>query len=191
LIVWKKNVFAGMKLLAIAFIFVALVSPWWVLTGDNGTIYTTTNTYLVPSKIITLTSSDSVFGGEISSVPSEFSMVLELITILLLINCLFVFIGIFVKDKYRKIYISILILNFVLIILSIVVFFIAMSEVTNVGVGSFLGSGILEVSVPGIQEKIELDCIWGLGIGLILSVMALFSMVILSYYFFSKKFLKN
>ncbi|GAF74043.1 unnamed protein product, partial [marine sediment metagenome] len=136
LIAWKRKTFVGMQLLAIALIIIALVSPWWVLTGDNGTTSTTTNTFLVPSKIITLTSSNSVFGGEISSVPSEFTMVLELITILLVIDCLFVFIGIFIRDKYRKISTIISIVGVVLLIVSLLVFYIAMSEVTSVGVGS-------------------------------------------------------
>jgi len=191
LIVWKRNTFAGMKLLAIALIIIALVSPWWVLTGDNGTTSTTTNTFLVPSRIITLTSSNSVFGGEISSVPSEFTMVLELITILLVIDCLFVFIGIFVKDKYRKISTVLSIVGVVLLIISLLVFYIAMSEVTGVGVGSFSGSGILAVSVPGLQENINLDCNWGFGIGLYLGILALFSIVIISFLSFFRKFLEK
>ena len=187
LIVWKRDTCAGMKLLAISLITIALVSPWWVLTGDSGMITTTTNTFLVPSKIITLTSSNSVFGGDISSVPSEFTMVLELITILLVIDCLFVFVGIFVKDKYRKISRVLSIVGVVLLIVSLLVFYIAMSEVTNVGVGSFTGSGVIAVSIPGLQENVNIDCNWGPGNGLLLGILALVSIVILSFLGFFRK----
>jgi hypothetical protein len=163
LIVWKKNVFAGMKLLAIAFIFVALVSPWWVLTGDNGTISTITNTYLVPSKIITLTSSDSVFGGEISSVPSEFSMVLNLIMLLLFVVCIIIIINLVFKfSRFGAIF---SIFRLIITFLSLVLFYFTMSEVTKVGVGSFMGSGDLIISLPGISDGFIISCYWGPGIG--------------------------
>ena len=183
-IVWKRNTFVGMKLLAIALIIIALVSPWWILTGDDGATSTTTSTLLVPSEIITLTSSHSVFGGEISSVPPEFIMVLELLIMLLMIDCLFVlvgiFIGIFMKDKFRKISIILSIVGIVLLLVSILLFYVAMSEVTNVGVGSFSGGGNLAISVPGLQENSNIDCNWGPGSGLYLSMLALVSMAALS-----------
>ena len=183
-IVWKRNTFVGMKLLAIALIIIALVSPWWILTGDDGTTSTTTSTLLVPSEIITLTSSHSVFGGEISSVPPEFTMVLELLVMLLVIDCLFVLVGIFIsiflKDKFRKISIILSIVGIALLLVSILLFYVAMSEVTNVGVGIFSGGGNLAVSVPGLQENSNIDCTWGPGSGLYLSMLALVSMAALS-----------
>ena len=184
LIVWKRNTFVGMKLLAIALIVIALVSPWWILTGNDGTTSTVTSTLLVPSEIITLTSSNSIFGGEISSVPPEFTMVLELLVMLLVIDCLFVlvgiFIGIFMKDKFRKISTILSVVGIVLLLVSILLFYVAMSEVTNVGVGSFSGGGNLAISVPGLQENSNIDCNWGPGSGLYLSMLALVSVAALS-----------
>ncbi|MEA3458921.1 MAG: hypothetical protein U9R21_09635 [Candidatus Thermoplasmatota archaeon] len=184
LIVWKRNTFVGMKLLAIALIVIALVLPWWILTGNDNTTSTVTSTLLVPSEIITLTSSHSVFGGEISSVPPEFTMVLELLVMLLVVDCLFVLvgisIGIFMKDKFRKISTILSIVGIVLLLVSILLFYVAMSEVTNVGVGSFSGGSTLAVSVPGLQENSDIDCTWGPGSGLYLSMLALVSMAALS-----------
>jgi hypothetical protein len=66
-----------------------------------------------------------------------------------------------------------------------------MSEVTNVGVGSFSGSGILEVSIPGLQENVNLDCNWDFGRGLLLCILALVSMTILSFLGFFHKILEK
>ena len=186
LIAWKRKTFEGLKLLAIALIIIALVSPWWVLTGDNETISTTTNTFLVPSKIITLTSSNSVFGGEISSVPSEFTMVLELITILLVIDCLFVFIGIFIKYKYRKISTVLSIIGVLLLIISLLVFYIAMSEVTSVGVGGFTGFSDLSISPLSLSFNTLVSCSWGPGIGFYLIILV----TIISIFNFFKHLIK-
>jgi hypothetical protein len=53
-----------------------------------------------------------------------------------------------------------------------VLFFVAMSQVTDVGVGSFSGGGDLEITLPGLQETTVLDCGWGPGIGFYLSIVA-------------------
>ena len=38
---WKKKIVFCLKLFTIGLLCIALVSPWWVLSGDNGTISTT------------------------------------------------------------------------------------------------------------------------------------------------------
>jgi hypothetical protein len=59
-----------------------------------------------------------------------------------------------------------------ILIIAIVLFAYAMSQVTDVGVGGLWGSGDLEVSMPGIHESTTLPCRWGPGSGFYLSTIA-------------------
>jgi len=169
---WKKNIHLSLNLFIISLILIALVMPWWALSGETGTISTTTKTLLFPSNIVTLTSSQSVLGGEISIAPPELSMVLELLAMLLMIVCFIAAICIFIKDRFRKISNILWITSIVLLIVTVLLFFVAMSLVTDVGVGSFSGDGDLDISIPGLQENAIVLCSWGPGIGFYLSVVA-------------------
>jgi hypothetical protein len=51
-LLWKRQITAGAKLITISLLIIALVSPWWVLSGETGSISTTTNTMVVPPKLI-------------------------------------------------------------------------------------------------------------------------------------------
>ena len=177
---WKKNIHLSVSLLAIALILIALVSPWWALSGDTGTISTTTKTLLFPSNIVTLTSSQSVLGGEISFAPPELSMVLELLAMLLMVVCVIAVICILIKDRFGKISKILSVVSIVLLVVTVLLFFVAMSQVTDIGVGSFSGGGDLNISIPGLQENAVVPCSWGPGIGFYLSILAIMSMIALS-----------
>lgn len=178
--IWKKNIYAGLKLLVVALLIISLVSPWWVLTGDDGTITTTTETLLVPSKIITLSSSSDVLGGDVSQLPDEVTMVLSLLSMLVAVSCLIIFIVIFIKNKLKKTTTLLSIFSFILLIMALSVFFYAMSQITDVGVGSFIGSGDLDTSFPGIAENKILPSNWSPGIGFYLGIIAVVILVIVS-----------
>jgi hypothetical protein len=189
LIIWKKNINIGLKIFTIGIIILAIVQPWWILYGDNGSISTSTSTYLVPSKIITITITGSIFGGEISQVPEEFTMILELLVLILILSIILIISQIFVKNKFRKINLILLILSSILLFISIFLFYIAMSEVTKVGVGSFTGVGDLSISIPGLQENVIINCSWGFGIGIYLILISLISNIVLNFKKIFKKFL--
>jgi hypothetical protein len=108
-------------------------------------------------------------------------MILELLTILLVIDCLFILIGIFIKRKSRKISTTLTVISTIFLFISLIIFYLAMSEVTNVGVGSFSGEGNLVVSVPGLSENNNLYCTWGSGNGFYLCILSLVSIFILSF----------
>ena len=48
-----------------------------------------------------------------------------------------------------------------------------MGQITDVGVGSFIGSDDLETNLPGIAESEMLQSSWGPGIGFILAIISL------------------
>ncbi len=180
----KKKFYTGMTLFVLALLIMALFSPWWILNGDDGNIETSTKTLLFPPKIVTLSSSSDIIGGDVSQVPSEITMILALLSILLVISCLIIFTTIFTKERLRRTTMVFSILSIVFLIFTVSIFSYAMGQITGVGVGSFMGNGNLETSLPGIAEGEILPSSWGPGIGFLLAIISFVIIVIL---FFQKR----
>ena len=183
-LLWKRQVTIGVKLITIGLLIIALISPWWALSGGTGTVSTTTNTMVIPPKLITLTKSSNATGGEISAVPSEVTMVLGLLSMLVGVACLLIFFSLLTEKKLRKITMIISVLSIVVILLTVVVFYYALSQLTQVGVGSFMGSGTLDISVPGQSVQTAVPCSWGPSISFYLLIV---SLVLLMAAFFMKR----
>ncbi len=183
-LIWKRQVVTSLKLFAIGLLILALISPWWALHGGTDTVSTTTTTMVIPSKLITLTKSSNAMGGEISAVPSEVTMVLGLLAILVGVSCLLIFLSVLTEKKLRKTTITISVLSIIIIFLTVVVFYYALSQLTQVGVGSFMGSGTLDVSIPGQSVQTPVPCSWGPSISFYLSII---SLVVLIVTFFIKQ----
>jgi hypothetical protein len=182
IIIWKKKIYTCIKIFTIALLIFALFSPWWILNGDDGGSKTVTKTLLVPPKIITFSESTDVLGGDVSILPSEATMVLNLLSIIITISCLIIFITIFTKDKLKKITKILDLFSIILIILTISIFFYAMSQITEVGVGTFIGSGDIDISFPGITENRALPSNWGPSVGFYLGLIALLILSIFMVY---------
>jgi hypothetical protein len=181
---WKKNLVFGFKLLTIGLLLIALVSPWWILSGEKNDISTTTNTFVVPPQIITLTTSSNAIGGEISAVPEEVTMVLGVLSLLVTITCFILFVSLLTMKRLRKTTTMFSFLSIVILVLSLIVFIYAFSQLTQVGVGSFMGSGNLDIALPGEVEQNTIFCSWGPGIGFYLLIP---SLVLLVLTFFIKR----
>lgn len=173
----KKKFFTGLKLLVIVLIVVSLVLPWWSVNGDDGLTSTTTNTLLIPSNIVTFTSSSQASGGEISVVPEEVTTALSVLTILLIISFLMIGFITIVKDRFRKITIMSSALSILFLIATITIFLYVMIQITQVSVGSFIGEGELEITIPGLAENKILQCSWGPNIGFYLVILAIICLI--------------
>lgn len=183
-VLWKRKLAMGVKLVTLGLLIIALVSPWWVLHGRNDEVSTTTNTMVIPPKLITLTTSSIATGGEISAVPSEVTMVLGLLSMLVAVSCLLEFLSILTEKRLRKTTMILSLLSIVVILLVIVVFYYALSQLTQVGVGSFMGSGTLDITIPGQSVQTAVACSWGPGVSFYLLIL---SFVLLVLVFFMKR----
>ena len=176
LFLWfKKDFVMFTKILAISLIIVAIISPWWALSGEKGSVETSTKTYLVPPKLVTLTSTEDVLGGNVASVPEEFTQVMGLIPMILSIGAVFLFLSILFK---KKISMALSLVAIILLIIGIIIFSYGMSALAEVGIGSFYGNGILSVSIPGTGENVDVSCNWGAAVGFYLSIAALAIVII-------------
>lgn len=171
----KKDGMFFVKLLAIALVFLSLAFPWWILHGSssNSNVETTSKLFLLPSELVTITSSSDVVAGEIASLPGLFVNVIFLIPFVLTIGCVFVFINM-VLITYKKRFSTIsLFLGFLSLTGTIFIVYYALSELTKVGVGSFIGEGYVDVSILGEGIRTSLLSSWGPGIGFYLCCIAI------------------
>ena len=190
LMLWKRKFDIWLKLLTLAAVLVSAVSPWWLLTGNNSITETTTKTLLYPPKMITLTSSSSVSGGEVATVPDVFITILNLLFIILLVSSVLIILGMFLHKKRRLSFVC-SIITIALLVFTVVLFFYAMSQITSIGVGSFLGNGDLEVTLPDEEKSITLPCSWGPSIGFYLAVIAAVFMSVSVYTYAKGKSTKH
>lgn len=179
----KRNLALSLQVGTVGLLAVALASSWWSLAGSEGGTSTTTKTFLIPSKIVTITSSTEALGGDISSIPAELTMVLTLIAVFLVLACGLIFLRMSLRKRMPRVAAVLAAVNVTLLLLSLLLFVYAMSQLTEVGVGSFMGSGDLEVSIPGDQAgSTMVSCSWGPGRGFYLGFLAMFLVTGVSLY---------
>ena len=178
----KKNIYAGIKIIVIALLIIGIFSSWWGVKGEQNTITSNTKTLLIPSKIVTLTTSSNILGGEISQVPEDVTMVLGLIAILMIATSFFILISIFTNKKMARTSAVLGILCIIFLILVLVIFTFAMSQITEVSVGGFFGKGDIETTIPGESENVLLDSTWGPETGFYLTIVAVVILIVGTIY---------
>jgi len=183
-IIWKRRFYMGVKILVVALLLIAIFSPWWSLTGENNGVETSTQTLLYPSEIVSLTSADNALGGSVSVLPEDFTMVLNLLLVLVSIVIIISILTVITTNRFRKITLSLGVISFILLVAALGLFYYAMSLVTEIGVGSFMGSGKILTDIPGYTTGETLSCSWGPGLGFILSIVSALLIIFIGVYGF-------
>jgi hypothetical protein len=180
----KKKITAILKILAIVLVITAVVSPWWAINGKSSGphIETSTTLYIFPSEMVTITTNSNFTAGEVTILDDTYNTVLDLLPLLVFAGILCLIAPIILK-RYIKGKNSLLFLILALIIFVGItsIFSYATSEVADATVGSFIGSGNLDISIPGENYYMVLMCSWGPGLSfyLLLGSIILLLIVIL------------
>jgi len=181
----KNELLYPLLLLLVSVLLISLVSPWWTLQGSSGDIQTSSTLYLIPFNLVSTTTAPQVIAGELSFIPENFMtimMIIPIIAVFVVGLAIFAFTLKRIRKKNWQIFL--LIGALVLFLSSLVLFIIAMSAFVEVGVGSFIGQGTIDVSVHGKEMVIPVVCDWGPALGFWLNVLAsllLLSMILLLY----------
>jgi ABC-type dipeptide/oligopeptide/nickel transport system permease component len=93
------------------------------------------------------------------------------------ITCLTLLGSIGIKN-YKKPAFVLTILSIILLSCAVAIFTYGFSQLSNVGLGSLQGSGMLTVLQPGSSEYMNLSASWGLSTGIYLSIIAIVSIII-------------
>jgi len=184
----RKNVIVSLRILALGLIIISMFSPWWQLTGSRDDVTIQTTNFLFPSTMISFTTTEDASFGENGVIPPEITMIFHILIVLLSIVCIGLVVFLMLNNisfpRSHLVFYGLFILLFV----TLIIYIVTMSQVTSLGVGSFMGEGSLDVSIPGCSEPVLLKSSWGPGMGLILnsiSVGLLFASLVVSRY--SKK----
>jgi len=164
--IMKKDPFYFLVVLILGLSVAGIVSPWWTLQGSSSDVQTSSVLYLIPLDLVTMTKTSQFIGGELAFFPTLFVNIMTILSILTAMGCFLILFSLVFKrvDKKKWILFS-LVCAFFILICSLILFSLAMSAFTEVGVGSFLGNGTVDVSVQGQDSVIPVMCQWGPGIG--------------------------
>jgi len=177
----KKNILFFLKILAIVLVIIAIVSPWWMIQGSssNHNFETNTKLYMMPTEMITITSNDNVISGEITSLDETYTSIVDILPIIIFlgIGCILAP-TIFNRYIKRKLSFILFLLALIFFIGSIVLFSYAMSEMANATVGSFYGSGNLDISIPGEKTYEIMSCSWGPSLSFYLLLISIVILII-------------
>lgn len=187
----KKDLMKFLLLLTISLLVIALVFPWWSLQGSTSDIETSSTLYLIPLNLVSLTTTSQDIVGEISYLPDIFPTIMMMIPILTGIASLLIVAEIVFKKAQKKSWqLLFFIAALVLLYGSLIVFTGAMSAFTEVGVGSLIGNGTLNIAIQGQENLTSVQCDWGPGTGFwiyIISDIILTGTLIISWYQKKKK----
>ena len=168
-----------MKLCGVALCIVAVVMPWWGLSGVATTPVAnrSTNAYLTTQTIVTTTTVGTSTELELANIPAEFSLFLLAVLILVSITCCII-LGSIVIQKHKKLAFGLTVLGIVFLVCAVGIFTYGFSELSNVGLGSLQGSGTITVLQPQSNEYVNLSATWGLSTGVYLTIVAIILVVV-------------
>ena len=173
----KKSLFF-LKFLSIVLIFIALISPWWSISGvlNNPPFETVTNMYIVPNNVVTITIDTEVTAGSIAIMEELFTLVIDVILYLSILVVGLIFLNILLKrfTNLKKMSFLMIFIALILMIGCIVAFLIATSVLSDVTVGSVFGSGTIDIVIYGQNTFEKIPCTWGFNIGFYCFVFSAF-----------------
>jgi hypothetical protein len=174
----KKQPLYFLTILSVSLVVIALVSPWWVLSGSSSEMHTSSTLFLAPLELVTTMETPQVIAGELAFFPELFITVMMLIPIVTAIGCIFILLSL-VSNHLNKKRVTMIVLTsaLLLFVCSLVMFSVAMSTFAEVGVGSFLGEGTLTYSLPGEETNPSILCHWGPGSGYYLYILVVIILV--------------
>jgi len=181
----KKKYISAVLLVVIILCMSSLVMPWWSIYGISSSknVETSSNMYLMPTNLVTMTSNSEYSAGQVSSIPNILLSALNIVIALIISGCTSLFLYIlFEKRLKKKLNLILFFLGFSSLFSSILLFSYSISEFANVAIGSFIGNGNLDISLPLENNYETINCSWGPNIGfylLILSgILLLFVMIL-------------
>lgn len=165
---------ALMQFVSILCVCLALVQPWWMLTGHANEPFVErwSYAYLIPPTIISSTTAGEYIDAAPANLPPEFAGFLLGVLVISILALLLIILG-GTKQKRKRLSLGLRIISILLLFCGIGVFSYGMSQLTTVGLGGLFGSGSLSVLQPGSTEYVTIVSSWGFGTGAYLVLLAI------------------
>ncbi|MFO7678009.1 MAG: hypothetical protein R6V50_06495 [Thermoplasmatota archaeon] len=175
-LLFKKviNILLFLKLIAIIFIVICLLQPWWGFYGvsSSPSIEHTSQIFISPQVMMEQTNYHDRTEFEIAEMPELYVDVLSKIMIVLFIVCIllvFSFIFLKIRKNNYSFFIDFLCLLMLVVVLS--VFITGTIRLCEISIGEVQGSGTIGVSVN--QEIIMMQSSWGFITGFYLFITSI------------------
>jgi hypothetical protein len=170
----KKDVVYVSLFLVVGIGVATLAFPWWSLQGSSAGVQASSQLYLIPLNLVSMTTTSLVIAGELSYFPEVFMTVMAVVVWLMILSwCgVGVWFGLRRVVRRRWLMAGVEVVACSLLIVSLAMFTVAMSAFTEVGVGSLLGQGTLDVAVQGQGGVVPVLCHWGPGVGFWLCIVS-------------------
>ena len=131
----KKDALFFFKFLAVVLAIIAIVSPWWTInsSSSNSQLKTSTNMFLMPAEMVTITSDSNLTAGKLASLDETFASVVNVLPLVISVGFVCVIISIFLKRSERiRLSFLFFIIGLLISIGSTFVFYYSMSEFSEV-----------------------------------------------------------
>lgn len=193
MLVKKVSFNSFLKSLAISLIIISLISPWWSLhasTLDN-TAEKNSEMFLVPQIMIENLRYNGEWFLDIATIPNVFIILLQTLFFIVLAGCILLSLSFLPNIIYKKRFYKLLIgMSVLFLILVSFIFFIGMSKIIEISLGSLLGEGMIQVSLPN-EEVVYMKATWGLSSGFYLCVIAAIVALSAGIFDLAKRFLNK
>jgi len=182
----RKNKLFFILTTPISLSILSLFYSWWSIEGSSNVVKTSSNMYILPANLISFTEKSVFLFGEKAYIPDIFIMVLYLIPIATIIGSILFIASIYLKKKEKKL-LNLITIAFSLILLigSIGLFIYGMSTLNELGIGSFIGEGPLDISIPG-EKYYTVNSNWGPSVGFYLYIITIIWVIITQFYYNKK-----
>jgi hypothetical protein len=111
--------------------------------------------------MVTSIQTEEIIAGELVSLPDLFIDVVLFIPILAILGCVLIMINLLNKRMKKRIYILSMIFGIITFLGSFLIFYFSMSELTSLGIGSIVGEGYHDLTIPGEGTLSTIYCYWG------------------------------
>jgi len=183
---FKNNIKYFYKLLIISLVLISVFMPWWEINGSTDYLNTSTQLFIFPNNMITMSTTDNTIAGELSFLPEEFKLAMFFIIISIVGGCFLLLFEEFLRKKEKfTLYKMSNIFSKLAFVGAMVIFLVAINELSKVSVGGIFGNGYLDIGVPGENQIYPVFCSWGPSIGLYLYIIAIVFLLLI----FSIKYL--
>ena len=182
---YKKEFRLLLVMIGIILIILSLFLSWWGIQGSTDNLETSTNLYLIPSNMITISSTEQTIAGELSYLPPIVLTAITGMIALAIVGCVMIASKTYFRKKaMRRLDRISTILGSLSILGPGLIFLVAMNELSKISVGGIFGSGLLDVGVAGETQIYSVSSFWGpangfyvYAIGLVLIFSAFISNV--------------
>ena len=178
-----------LKLLAMAFIVLSLIQPWWVLNASTNDNYANKNSemYLIPPVMLEDVKYDDSIYLELATIPDAFTDFLGLLLLIASVGFILIGISFLPNLIYKRTFYKVLIsMSILFLILVSAAYCFGMSKITEISLGTIQGKGVLEVILPS-EETVYMHANWGLGLGFYFCILSALTALSAGIYDFVRK----